>query len=208
MASPFDMLANPGFEDGTAPWWYFPDRSHWGGFVVDSAQVRSGRSAARLELLIDAEHPPPDKTHIRGIIQEVRSPVFPTRVSGHYLVERWERSAVDTYVQFVVIATGAAAPGGGASNTQIRYLLAGIDHPPFDIANAKFVYLSQAQPEVGGWVAFERDLAQDFTEQWGFVPETFDTVRVLFEVRYDNMDVANPPRIHAVVWFDDLFLGT
>ncbi|MDI7267635.1 MAG: hypothetical protein QME96_06545 [Myxococcota bacterium] len=205
---PFNMLANPGFEEGTEPWWYFPDRPHWGGFVVSDGQALSGRWAARLDLRVGRAHPPPDKTHIRGFIQSLRTPAFPARLSGSYFVERWERGATDTYVQFVIIAVGAAPPGGaGGSNTQIRYLLAGIDRPPFGIANAKFVYVSRSQPEVGRWIPFERDLRRDFTDLWGFVPESFESIRVLYEVRYDNLDVADSPEIDAVVWFDDLYLG-
>jgi hypothetical protein len=210
--SGFNMLTNPGFEDAaqgsTAPWWYFPDRPHWGGFTISSAQTLTGRWAARLDLLVDEQHPPPDKAHIRGVIQDIRSPVFPTRISGNYYVERWEKGTIDQYMQFVVIAAGAAMSGGSVQNTQIRYLLAGIDHPPFGIANAKFFYVTKTEPEVGKWVHFERNLVQDFTELWGSVPETFQNVRVLFEVRYDNVDVNNPPRLHAVVYFDDLYLGT
>jgi len=206
--SGFNFLANAGFEDGTDPWWYFPDRPHWGGFTVATGPAREGRWSARLELRIDEAHPPPDKTHIRGVIQDVRTPVLPTVVSGWYYVETWERSAVDTYIQFVVIVAGATMSGGSVQNQQLRYLLAGIDHPPFDIANAKFVYLTKEQPEVGRWVRFERNLAADFLEYWGEMPQRFENIRVLFEVRYDNMDVTNPPRIHAVVRFDDLFLGT
>jgi hypothetical protein len=206
--SGFNMLTNPGFEEGPAPWWYFPDRPHWGGFVASSAQALTGRWAARLDLLVDEQHPPPDKAHIRGVIQDIRSPVFPSRISGNYYVERWEKGTIDQYLQFVVIAAGAAMSGGSVSNTQIRYLLAGIDHPPFGIANAKFFYVTKTEPEVGRWVHFERDLTQDFIELWGSVPQTFQNVRVLFEVRYDNVDVSNPPRLHAVVYFDDLYLGT
>jgi hypothetical protein len=158
--SGFNMLTNPGFEDAvrgaTAPWWYFPDRPHWGGFTVSSAQALTGRWAARLDLLVDEQHPPPDKAHIRGVIQDIRSPAFPSRISGNYFVERWEKGTIDQYMQFVVIAAGAAMSGGSVSNTQIRYLLAGIDHPPFGIANAKFFYVTKTEPEVGRWVQNKR----------------------------------------------------
>ncbi|MBN1770082.1 MAG: hypothetical protein JXB32_02380 [Deltaproteobacteria bacterium] len=206
--SGFNFLTNAGFEDGTEPWWYFPDRPHWGGFTVTTATAREGRWSARLELKVDETHPPPDKTHIRGVIHDVRTPVLPNVVSGSYYVETWERGEVDTYTQFVVIVAGAAMSGGSVKNQQLRYLLAGIDHPPFGIANAKFVYVTREQPAVGQWVRFERNLTADFLEYWGELPERFENVRILFEVRYDNMDVSNPPRIHAVVHFDDLYLGT
>jgi hypothetical protein len=206
--SGFNMLQNPGFEDGTEPWWYFPDRPHWGGFTVTTAQALSGRWSARLDLLCDEQHPPPSKAHIRGVIQNVQTPVFPARVSGDYYVETWEKGTVDQYIQFVVIVAGVPMTGGAVSNTQIRYLLAGIDHPPFDIANAKFFYVTKEEPQVGKWVHFERDLVQDFTELWGSIPAQFEHVRVLFEVRWDNVDLANPPRLHSVVYFDDLYLGT
>ncbi|MBI5486631.1 MAG: hypothetical protein HY905_04820 [Deltaproteobacteria bacterium] len=204
----FNMLMNPGFEDGTEPWWYFPDRAHWGGFTVSTARAAEGRWAARLELLCDESHPPPDKAHIRGVIQDISTPVFPTIVSGNYYVETWERGTVDQYIQFVVIVAGAAMAGGPMENIQIRYLLAGIDHPPFDIQNAKFFYVTREEPVVGRWIHFERNLEDDFIALWGAPPDQFSHVRVLFEVRWDNVDVQNPPRLHSVVYFDDLHLGT
>ena len=204
----FNMLVNPGFEDGTAPWWFFPDRPHWGGFTVTTAHAAEGRWSARLELLCDETHPPPDKAHIRGVIEDIRAPVFPTIVSGEYFVETWERGTIDQYIQFVVIVAAAEMTGGPLGNTQIRYLLAGIDHPPFDIQNARFFYVTREEPVVGRWVHFERNLVDDFVALWGEVPKQFSHVRVLFEVRWDNLDVQNPPRLHSVVHFDDLHLGT
>jgi hypothetical protein len=203
-----NFLSNPSFEEGPDPWWYFPDRSHWGGYTLARGGAAGGDWSARLDLIIDATHPPPDKTHIRGVIQDVRSPVFPQTVRGAFFVDEWTTSGTDTYMQFVVIVTGAAPPGQPQGNTQIRYLLAGIDHPPFGISNAKFFYVTREAPPVGVWVPFERDLPSDFREMWGFVPERFETVRVLFEVRYDNVDPSNPPTIRARVRFDELFLGT
>jgi len=208
-ASPgFNMLRNPRFEQGTEPWWYFPDRPTWGGFTAQAGPGRGQDRAARLELRVDADHAPPYRTHIRGIIQDLHTPVVPSRVGGTYYVERWQRGAVDQYLQFVVICAAAEMSFGPVANRQIRYLLAGIEHPPFDISNAHFVYLTRVEPVVGQWVSFERDLRQDFLEQWGSVPERVQSVRVLFEVRYDNMDLARPSPLHAVVYFDDLYLGT
>jgi hypothetical protein len=207
---PFNMLTNPGFEDGTDPWWYFPDRAHWGSFTTSTAQALSGSWSARVELLINAANPPRAGASIQGLIQSVQPPVFPVRVSGNYYVEKWKRSPTKMYMQVVVIANGTEAMGSG-SPAEVSYLLGGIEDLPFNMINRKFIFLSKSQPELGRWIHFERDLRQDFKEQWGFVPEKFTSIRIFFELRADmrgeSIDPSNPPSMHAIAYFDDLYLG-
>ena len=207
---PFNMLTNPGFEDGTAPWWYFPDRAHWGTFTTSTARALSGSWAARVELLMNAMNPPRAGASIQGLIQSIQTSVFPSRVSGNYYVEKWDRSPTKMYMQVVVIANGTVTSPSG-SPAEISYLLTGIDHPPFNMLNRKFILLTKTQPELGRWIHFERDLRKDFKEQWGFVPEKFSGIRIFFELRADmrdeNIDPANPPSMHAIAYFDDLYLG-
>ena len=208
---PFNMLTNPGFEDGTEPWWYFPDRAHWGSFTTSTAKALSGSWAARLELLMNAQNPPRAGASIQGLIQSIQTSNFPSRVSGNYYVEKWERCPTKMYMQCVVIASGTEASPGGAA-TEISYVLTGLDNPPFNMINRKFIFLTkEQQPEVGRWIHFERDLRKDFKEQWGIVPEKISGVRIFFELRADmrgdTIDPANPPTMHAIAYFDDLYLG-
>ena len=207
---PFNMLTNPGFEDGTAPWWYFPDRSHWGSFTTSTARALGGSWAARVELLINPMNPPRAGASIQGLIQSIQPSVFPSRVSGNYYVEKWDRSPTKMYMQVVVIASGTESLAGGSA-AEISYVLTGLDHQPFNMINRKFIFLTKTQPELGRWIHFERDLRKDFKEQWGFVPETFTSIRIFFELRADmrdeNIDPANPPSMYAIAYFDDLYLG-
>ncbi|MEI6125728.1 MAG: hypothetical protein WCQ99_04155 [Pseudomonadota bacterium] len=210
-SGPFNMLNNPGFEDGTAPWWYFPDRAHWGSFTTSTAKALSGSWAARVELLMNAMNPPRSGASIQGLIQSIQTSVFPFRVFGNYYVEKWDRSPTKMYMQVVVIASGTKNTSPGGAPAEISYLLTGIDHPPFNMINRKFIFLTKTQPEVGRWIHFERDLRKDFKEQWGFVPENISGIRIFFELRADmrgdNIDLSTPPSMHAIAYFDDLYLG-
>ena len=73
--------------------------------------------------------------------------------------------------------------------------------------NRKFIFLTKTQPELGRWIHFERDLRKDFRKQWGFVQERFTGIRIFFELRDEKTGPANPPSMHAIAYFDDLYLG-
>jgi hypothetical protein len=125
-------------------------------------------------------------------------------------VENWVKGTTKQYLQFVVIvwrAKNAPAGSDGApfGNHQIRYLEAGIAEDPFAIANAKFVYLSKDEPVEGEWVPFKVNVKQDFLDLWGAVPEGYDRIRLLFEVRYD--DKVPGSASEADVYYDDLYFG-
>jgi hypothetical protein len=49
------------------------------------------------------------------------------------------------------------------------------------------------------------NVRQDFLDQWGAVPENFEYVRLLFEVRYDSRTSGETPS--ADVYYDDLHFG-
>jgi hypothetical protein len=91
-------------------------------------------------------------------------------------------------------------------NYQIRYLLAGIDKPPLQIANARYLFVAGSEIREEKWVRFDLDLHGDFQRQWGCVPQGFSKVRVLFEVRYDEKN-ARDGEVRADVYYDDLYLG-
>jgi hypothetical protein len=144
------------------------------------------------------------------LVQEVQPTEFPEVLSGFYRVENWLRGTEKQYLQFVVIVWGADnAPAGSDGqpfpNHQIRYILAGLEQEPFLITNAKFVFLTREDPVEGEWVPFEVNVKQDFLDLWGAVPEGYERIRLLYEVRYDDKLPQAPAE--ADVYYDDLYFG-
>lgn len=197
-----NLFSNPSFEDGEAPWISL-DTPGWGApFRLTSDDAHAGDYSALLEMRATPDAGP----RVFGVVQEVQPEGFPELISGYYRVAEWTRGTEIQYLQFVVIAIGATNMPGGFPNHQVRYILAGIDSPPFAISNAQFVYLGTEDPTPDGWVYFERNVREDFQELWGTVPEGFSTIRVLFEVRYDGKP-AGVTDVTADVFYDDLYLG-
>lgn len=210
-----NLLANPGFESGADGWSYPETSPYWGPFAVVDAPVHAGRRAAHLELR-SGPGSPPDGTRVFGVTQELRAGDVPDVVGGFYRVGSWEKGADVThlYLQFVAIVWGDPAtaalvtpenPESGIRNYQIRYYLAGVNTPPFRLRNAKLEFVTREPPRLDEWVYFEIPLRSDFERLWGRVPEDFERIHLLFEARWDNKPTGS--RIHADVYFDDLFAG-
>jgi hypothetical protein len=207
-----NLFHNPGLESGEEPWCSL----HAGEvppFEVSQDYAHSGESSALLRMRVPAEEQ--GKAKVFYLVQELMPEEFPELISGYYRVENWTKGTPKQYLQFVVILcreVGGRECGGGATNLpgehnhQIRYPLAGISEEPFPISNAYFVFLSRDEPKQGEWVYFERNLHQDFEELWGAVPEGFDKMRILFEVRYDDKE-AGPAPAEADAYYDDLYMG-
>lgn len=212
-----NLFRNPGFEEGSegcstrvatehAPGepWFSIDSEGWGPpCKVSSDRFHSGQQSALLNLRSKRS---PRPTQVYGLAQEVAPPEFPEVVSGYYRVENWQRGAERQYLQFVVIVSGADNMPGNFPNHQLRFILAGIDKPPFQLGNAHFVFIDTGEPKTDEWVFFERNVREDFEEFWGAVPEGYDDIRILFEVRYDEKDSPTPEAI-ADVYYDDLYVG-
>ncbi|MEX0800907.1 MAG: hypothetical protein WD379_06820 [Dehalococcoidia bacterium] len=205
-----NVFTHPGFEDcpdsdvtPCGEWFALkpPD------FEVTSDQAHSGDRSVHLKMRQAADA---EGVAINYLVQEVNPTEFPEVISGAYRVDNWKRGTEKQYLQFVVIVWGAAnAPtdpnGERFGNHQIRYLLTGIDSDPFQIANAKFVYIHGKEPVQGEWVPFEVNVKQDFLDLWGEVPTGYERVRLLFEVRYDDKVPGDPAE--ADVYYDDLYFG-
>jgi len=193
-----NLFPNPSFEEGRDPWYSLkpPD------FELAQDVAHSGQASALLRMSDSVEQA---GAKIYYLVQEVAPQEFPEVISGYYRVDGWVKGTAKQYLQFVVIAFG---PDNltDAPNVQIRYLLAGIDAPPFPISNAKFVFLSRDEPVTGEWVHFQRNLREDFKQSWGAVPKGFDKLRILFEVRFDDK-VAGQGAPRADVHYDDLYMG-
>lgn len=197
-----NLFDNSSFEKGEEPWISLTTPAWGTPFHVSDAGAHTGKQSAALDMRATAEV----GTKVFGVVQEVEPEEFPELISGYYRVGQWTRGTVVQYIQFVVIAIGSTNAPGTFPNHQIRYILAGIDQPPFAISNAKFIFVGTEEPAPDGWVYFERNVRQDFIDQWGAVPEGFTSIRVLFEVRYDSKDSGNMEPT-ADVFYDDLYLG-
>ena len=137
-------------------------------------------------------------------MQEIVSTKFPTRISGRYFVERWEPGlAKKVYVQVVIVAM---QPKGEDPTMQIRYVLDGVTEQPYQLRNARYVFVRRrAYPETGTWIEFSLDVQEDFQRLWGQVPPDGTGIRIMFEARYDDKPAAGT--IAADVYYDDLFVG-
>lgn len=194
-----NIFGNPSFEDDQSPWFSLKPPE----FVLSDDVSHSGNTSAFLPFRADQSEV---DNKIYYLVQEVEPQEFPEVISGYYRVDEWEKGTPKQYLQFVVIVFGGDNPPENFTNHQIRYLLAGIDAPPFGIANARFVFLTKEEPQTSQWVHFERNLREDFQQFWGAVPQNFDKIRVLFEVRYDDKAAGEGP-VSADVYYDDLYMG-
>lgn len=203
-AVPENLFLNPDFEGDEQPWFSMTTEAWGPSFeVIGESAAHDGNRSALLEMRAGSEAA---GAKIFGVVQEIMPDQFPEVVSGYYRVDDWTRGTEKQYMQFVVIVFEASNTPVTAPNHQIRYLLAGIDEPPFDITNARFVFVGTDEPVTGQWVYFERNIRDDFQELWGAVPEGFSKIRILFEVRYDDKTVGLG-EVKADVFYDDLYVG-
>jgi hypothetical protein len=211
---PGNLLVNPGFEAGREGWSYPAYSKFWKDFEITRSGARTGRHAAYLRLE-RARRSPPRRVEVHGVRQELRHEPFPERLGGWYRVERWEKDSTRTalYLQVVVIVwddpriasiVRPQEPTDKVRNYQVRYYLAGLAAPPFQLRNSRFEFVTRAPPKLGVWTHFEVPLRADFERLWGVVPKGYDWLDILFEARWDHM-----PRgtgVRADVYYDDLYL--
>ncbi len=210
LATPSDPFYTP--EPGTANLFGNGDmedeRKYWFSlrppdWELSTEVVHSGEHSAYLPMQAAPEAEGEGRYYL---VQEVAPEVFPEIISGYYRIENWSRGTEKQYLQFVPIAFGATNLTGDYSNHQIRYLLDGIDEEPFEIANAHFVFLGNAEPTLDEWVYFEVNLAEDFRRFWGAVPEGYSKMRILFEGAYSDK-MAGEAGVQADIYYDDLYMG-
>jgi hypothetical protein len=195
-----NMFVNPGFEAGSDPWFSLSETAN---FVHTEERAHGGVASAHLRMRDPLEA---QGAKVYYLIQEITPSEFPEVLKGFYRVENWKKETPKQYLQFVVIAFEPKNFPTTVSNWQIRYLLAGIDNPPFPIGNAHFVFVSREEPVQNQWVHFERNIKEDFERLWDRVPEDFEKIRILFEVRWDDK-VAGEGAPEADVYYDDLYVG-
>lgn len=200
-ASSRNLLMNESFEAGKEPWFALVT-PNWESFEITDRYASHGRHSAYLGLRAASSA---EGTKIVGVVQEVRPAEFPRRLSGFYHVEHWRRGAQKQYLQVVVIVF-ADPTNKPFPNYQLRYVLSGIDRPPLQIVNAKYVLSGISEIQEGRWIKFDFDLHSDFQRHWGQIPKGFAKIRILFEVRYDEK-TAGGGDAGADVYYDDLYFG-
>jgi len=203
-----NFLLNPSFELGFEPW-YAMLSPNWGPFHLVDSPVRTGSRAACVRLRPREGKP----VCVHGIVQDLAPSEFPRRLAGWYFVTNWEQGWAKQYIQVAVLVSPTDAQRRilppelrQMPTLQMRYVLAGVDHAPIRISNARFVLVSKESPPLGRWVRFERDLVEDFRTYWGIIPVNPQRIRILYEARYDGLSDFSLP-IAADVTFDDLYLG-
>jgi len=210
-----NLLENPGFEHGRQGWSIIETSPHWGDFEVVDTMAHSGSRSVRLPVHQGANDPP-KRSKVFGVVQELSPKRFPNRLGGWYRVERWENNdeRTDLYLQVVVVVWGdpetarlisPSNPNPQIRNYQLRYYLAGLTRVPFALSNARVTFVEKGPPEQGAWKHFEIPLDIGFRLNWGRVPSGYESLRVLFEARWDNASAGS--EVHADVYYDDLFFG-
>ncbi len=203
-----NLFDNGSFEEGREPWFALTgvERPYWQDFEVSHEQSRSGKRSAVFRVHSRGEiH---RGTRIWGVIRDLELEKIPKQVSGWYRIEDWQRGALNQYLQVVICVFDPAVrefPELGGSPVQLAYVLAGIDAPPFQIRNRRFIFAGPKEPKTDEWVEFAFDIHAGFQEQWGRVPSDFGKVRIFFEARFDDPQPAED--LGATVFFDDLYLG-
>jgi hypothetical protein len=197
-----NWFANPGLEEGDEPWISLHPQEGV-GFTISQDVAHSGSNSALLSMRDPASA---EGAKVYYLVQEIAPGEFPEVVRGYYRVENWQKNTPRQYLQFVVIAFAPDNFPTDSPNYQLRYLLAGADSTPFAIGNAYFVFVNREEPVQGEWVPFEARIKDDFQRLWGTVPEGFDKLRLLFEVRWDGKTAGDGPA-EADVYYDDLYIG-
>lgn len=197
-----NWFANAGFEEGADPWFALHPQEGV-SFTLSQDFAHSGANSALLRMRDPASA---EGAKVYYLVQEIAPGELPEVIRGYYRVENWQKSTPRQYLQFVVIAIEPDNFPAEVSNYQLRYLLAGADSTPFAINNAYFVFVSRDEPAQGEWVPFEAHIRDDFQRLWGKVPEGFEKLRLLFEVRWDGKTAGDGPA-EADVYYDDLYIG-
>lgn len=200
-----NLLANPGFEEGTQPWVWLNWSKGWSAFEHSSAQAYEGKSSLLLPLLsVDAR-----PTVVWGGVQELTlAGEMPECVEGYYYVENWTKGDWKQYLQVVLIdLTHSLGPNRGQA--QLRYIVSGEQSAPLTISNAQYLFVEterRVHPVIGEWTKFSMNPRQDFVKNWNYVPGAGDKIRALFEARFDAHGPTQT-QARAKVYYDNLYIG-
>ena len=198
-----NLLVNPSFEEGRKGWDWREASPHWTRYEVTPRRSHGGTHAAHLQLVPQAQRTP----RIWGAVQTLTLHQLPGTLDLWYRVENWRQPVARQYVQVVVMVHGEPHFTGPTDTLrQVRYILAGLDAPPYTaVTNAKYRIVGPKLPRQGVWTRFTTHVAEDFRQAWGPLPGRFAKVEVFLEVRYD--DPIPPGRMASGdVYWDDITL--
>lgn len=198
-----NLLVNPSFEEGRTGWSWREASPYWHDFEISTRRSHSGRHAAHLRLLSEQKRTP----RIWGIVQALPLRTLPGKLDLWYRIENWRQPVTRQYVQVVVMVHGEPHFTGPTDTLrQVRYILGGLDAPPYvNVTNSKYRLVGPKVPRQGVWTRFTTNVAEDFKEAWGTLPGRFSKIEVFFEVRYDDPIPAGKVASADVYW-DDLSL--
>lgn len=199
-----NFIVNPGFEEGDLAWQWLAWSKGWAPFKISGKKSRSGTSSAHLDVRSKGET---RSTIVWGVVQEITlSTGAPDCLEGYYFVDSWERGALKQYIQVVIIDLSKKHRAG---NAQMRYIISGVDKPPYNLSNAHYVFVDpekKTTPEKKRWVRFTINPASDFKRFWNYIPPAGHRLRLLFEARFDGKKPGSPD-VKTGVYYDDLYLG-
>jgi hypothetical protein len=182
-----NLLQNPGFESGMAPW---STEGH-GAVTISSMGAHGGEHSIELK---------PGSALNAIAMQTLSGNTIPEFVSGFYRTDAWPVAADHGELEFAVRVTGGAFPDGRADHTVV-FLIGGrqsdVPQDPFDLN--KYVFLSRAAPTVGAWTYFAYPVADAFKQQFGATPSSVDSVTLSLELGAFEQPLA--------ARFDDIYAG-
>lgn len=201
-----NLIQNAGFEDGEIGW-----SARIGIPTISSDQAKSGSNSLLVSMAVDEESPASGVEHA---YQTVGADEVPEFLSFDYYVAEWVRGTEKQYIDVAVIVTGDGpgtpqCPGPEnppCPNIQMRYVLAGVTTEPAVVLNARWRYTGDIEPTTGEWLRFEANLRDEMTEDWSSLPSNIQSVRLQFQVRYDEK---SPDELDAAaeVYWDNVYLG-
>jgi hypothetical protein len=203
-----NALLNPGFEedDVAGGGWEQVGASV---FEITDEQAASGSRSLHLSMRDDTSSQPA-KSYAVG--QRLGTSTTPELLQAAYRVENWVKGTAKQYIVATVIVIGGTGgfppcPDGNlCPNYQIRYILGGVAEEPLETENARYVFVSKDEPVQGEWVRFQRNLRNDFEDIYGHIPEAYEEMRLIFELRYDDRAASEGP-LEGDLYIDDVYAG-
>ena len=195
-----NLLVNPSFEEGRKGWSWREASPYWHDFDISSSRAQRGKHSAHLHLASNHLRVP----RIWGIVQTLPLQSLPETLDLWYRVEHWRQPVVRQYIQVVVMVHREPHfSGPGDTLRQVRYILGGLDVPPYQaVTNSKYRMVGPKVPKQGVWMRFTTNVLEDFRQAWGQLPGPFSKVEVFFEVRYDDPIPAGKVASADVYWDD------
>ena len=193
-------LVNGDFEaDEPDPWHSLEGNLQWGPFSLGSETTAEGKTNHFAKVRAEASAPPVS-LRVFGTVQElVIRKGLPEKLDFRCRVAQEKKLCSKQYAQAVAIFTPASG-----TNVQLRHILHGVDTPPYQMGNARFV-MNPAFQEKDGWRHYSLPLREKFAQEYPGQDFTKGTLRLLFEARYDDLPSSVAPgEVPLEMHYDDV----